>query len=244
MTKVCSRESSMRTAPRARAREAPAMISKLRHSVRWPKPPPTNGFTTRIADGLILQALGEREVHVVRHLRHRLQREAAALGVVLGERRVGLHLRVRDLGVVEARLAHEVRGGEARLGVAEGRARPRARCCAPCRRAAACRPRARPSARSRPAAAGIRPRSARARRARSPRPRPRPPRPARPSSARARARADIRCARSAGCRRDAQSAPVSTARTPGSARARLVSMRRSRRAHADCAGSLRTSAEN
>ena len=65
------------------------------------------------------EAARERQVHVVGHLRHRMQRQPVALGVVLGERRVGLHHRVRDLGVVEALLAHEVRGREAGVDVAE-----------------------------------------------------------------------------------------------------------------------------
>jgi hypothetical protein len=65
------------------------------------------------------QAFGQREVHVVRHLAHRLDGELVALGVVLGERRVGLELRVRHLGVVKPRFAHQVCRGEAALHVAE-----------------------------------------------------------------------------------------------------------------------------
>ena len=65
------------------------------------------------------EAAGERQMHVVGHLRHRMERQPVALGVVLGERRVGLHHRVRDLGIVEALLAHEVRGVEAGVDIAE-----------------------------------------------------------------------------------------------------------------------------
>ena len=65
------------------------------------------------------QAAGERQMHVIGNLRHRMERQPVALGVVVGERGVGLHHRVRDLGVVELLLAHEVRGREAGVDVAE-----------------------------------------------------------------------------------------------------------------------------
>ena len=48
-----------------------------------------------------------------------MQRQAVALGVVIGERRIGLHHRVRDLGVMEPLLAHEVGGGKTRNDIAE-----------------------------------------------------------------------------------------------------------------------------
>ena len=67
-----------------------------------------------------LQAAGERQVHVVGHLRDRVEREPAALGVPVGHRRVRLHHRVVDLRVVERVLAHEVRLREPAVHVAEG----------------------------------------------------------------------------------------------------------------------------
>ena len=48
--KVSSRVSMMRTAPPARRASSAAISSTLRHSVRQPKPPPTNGLITRILD--------------------------------------------------------------------------------------------------------------------------------------------------------------------------------------------------
>jgi hypothetical protein len=65
------------------------------------------------------EAFRQRKVHVVRHLAHRLDGQAVALGVVLGERRVRLELRMRDLGVVKACFAHEIRGRETALHIAE-----------------------------------------------------------------------------------------------------------------------------
>ena len=65
------------------------------------------------------EAARQRQVHVVGHLRHRVQRQPAALGVPLGERGVGLHHRVRDFRVVEALLAHEVGRAEPGIRVAE-----------------------------------------------------------------------------------------------------------------------------
>ncbi len=65
------------------------------------------------------EALRERQVQVVGHLRRRLAGEAAALGLPGRERSVELDLAVRDLGVVEGLLAHQVRGREARVDVAE-----------------------------------------------------------------------------------------------------------------------------
>ena len=47
--KVSSRDSSSFTVPPAARASSAAMISKLSVSVRWPKPPPTKGLTTRIA---------------------------------------------------------------------------------------------------------------------------------------------------------------------------------------------------
>jgi hypothetical protein len=44
------RFSMMRTAPPALRASSAAISSTLRHSVRQPNPPPTNGFTTRIFD--------------------------------------------------------------------------------------------------------------------------------------------------------------------------------------------------
>ena len=61
----------------------------------------------------------EREMHVIRHLRHRVQREPSAFGIVLGKRGVGLHHRLVDLGVVITRLAHEVGASKPAVHVAE-----------------------------------------------------------------------------------------------------------------------------
>ena len=48
--KVSSRVSMMRTAPPALRASSAAISSTLSVSVRQPKPPPTNGLTTRMRD--------------------------------------------------------------------------------------------------------------------------------------------------------------------------------------------------
>ena len=65
------------------------------------------------------ETTGERQVHVIRHLRHRLHRETPALGVVLRERGIGLHHRLVDFGIVIARLAHDIGACHCAIDVAE-----------------------------------------------------------------------------------------------------------------------------
>ncbi len=66
------------------------------------------------------ETAGERQVDVERHLRHRVQRQPAALGVPLGQRGVRFHHRVRHFGVVERLLPDQIGSGEAGVDVAEG----------------------------------------------------------------------------------------------------------------------------
>jgi hypothetical protein len=68
---------------------------------------------------LHLQAARQRQMHVIGHLRHRPQGQMAALRVIGGEGRVGLHHRVMDLGALVIVLAHQVGRGETRGGIAE-----------------------------------------------------------------------------------------------------------------------------
>jgi hypothetical protein len=65
------------------------------------------------------QRLRQRQVQVVGHLGHRVHGQRLALRVPLRQRRVELHLAVRDLGAVVFALEHQVGGGEAGLDVAE-----------------------------------------------------------------------------------------------------------------------------
>ena len=65
------------------------------------------------------EALGKREMQVVRHLRHRMRGQAILLRLVFGDRGIELDLPVRDLGVVKRLLADKVRGGESRVDIAE-----------------------------------------------------------------------------------------------------------------------------
>ncbi len=71
------------------------------------------------ARGVHAQALRDREVQVVGNLRHGMHGEAVVLRLVHAHRRVELDLAVRDLGVMERLLVHEVRAGEAAVHVAE-----------------------------------------------------------------------------------------------------------------------------
>ena len=68
---------------------------------------------------LHVEDLGEHQVHVVGHLGAGVDRHAVALGVVVGERGVHLHLVLADLGAIVGALAHEVGLREAFRGVAE-----------------------------------------------------------------------------------------------------------------------------
>ncbi len=65
------------------------------------------------------EALRDGEMQVVRHLRHGVRREAILLGLVLHDGGIALDLAVRDLGVVEGLLAHEIGRGETAVDVAE-----------------------------------------------------------------------------------------------------------------------------
>ena len=73
------------------------------------------------ADARLLhpQAAREHEVNVVGHLGARVHGEAAALGVVVREGRVHLHLGLADLRAAVGLLPHEVRPGEGRIHVPE-----------------------------------------------------------------------------------------------------------------------------
>ena len=68
---------------------------------------------------LHLQGLGQHEVHVIGHLGRGADRDAPALGVVIGEDGVGLALHLADLGTIVGLLAHQVGGLEAAIDVAE-----------------------------------------------------------------------------------------------------------------------------
>ncbi len=61
------------------------------------------------------QALGDRQVQVVRHLRHRVNRQALRLGLETRHRRVQFDLPMRDLGVVEASARASGRQRQSRL---------------------------------------------------------------------------------------------------------------------------------
>ena len=109
----------MRTAPPARRASRAAISSTLRHSVRQPKPPPTNGLMTRILRHVHVEDLGQHQVHVVGHLGGGMHGHAVAHRVVLGDGGVHLHLVLAHLGAVVGRLAHQVGRGEARRHVAQ-----------------------------------------------------------------------------------------------------------------------------
>ena len=66
-----------------------------------------------------VEDLRQHQVHVVRHLRRGMHRHAVALGVVVGDRGVHLHLVLADLGAVVGALAHEVGLREALRHAAE-----------------------------------------------------------------------------------------------------------------------------
>ena len=68
---------------------------------------------------LHLHAARQRQVHIVGYLGHRPQGQVATLGIPGGERRVGLHHGVMDLGALVVVLAHQVGRREAGRGVAE-----------------------------------------------------------------------------------------------------------------------------
>ena len=55
-----------------------------------------------------VEDLRQHQVDVVRHLRRGMHRHAIALGVVVGDRRVHLHLVLADLGAVVGALAHQI----------------------------------------------------------------------------------------------------------------------------------------
>ena len=65
------------------------------------------------------QALGQDQMHVVGHLRHRVQGQTPTLGVPTGQRNVGLHHGVGDFGVVETLFQHQVGGGKTAWHIAE-----------------------------------------------------------------------------------------------------------------------------
>ena len=63
--------------------------------------------------------LRQHQVHVIRHLRRGMHGDAVALGVVVGDRRVHLHLVLAHFGAVIGALAHQIGGSEGRFDVAE-----------------------------------------------------------------------------------------------------------------------------
>ena len=73
------------------------------------------------ADARLLhpQAAREHEVDVVGHLGARVHGQAAALGVVVREGRVHLHLGLADLRAAVGLLPHEIRAGKGRVHVPE-----------------------------------------------------------------------------------------------------------------------------
>jgi hypothetical protein len=74
-----------------------------------------------------VEDLGQHQVHVVGHLGGGVHGEAVAHGVVLGERRVHLHLVLADLGAVVGGLAHEIGLGEAAATSPSSKATSRSR---------------------------------------------------------------------------------------------------------------------
>ncbi len=66
-----------------------------------------------------VEDLRQHQVHVVRHLGRGVHRHAVALGVVVGDRGVHLHLVLADLGAVVGAVAHEVGLREAVRDAAE-----------------------------------------------------------------------------------------------------------------------------
>ena len=63
--------------------------------------------------------LRQHQVHVIRHLRRGMHGDAVAHRVVVGDRRVHLHLVLADLGAIVGALAHQIGAGKGRLDVAE-----------------------------------------------------------------------------------------------------------------------------
>ena len=77
------------------------------------------GFDDADARAVHAQHPRQRQVQVVRHLGHRVRRQAVALGLVGGHRGIELDLAVRHLGIGGAALQHQVGRREAAVDVAE-----------------------------------------------------------------------------------------------------------------------------
>ena len=75
------------------------------------------GFDDADLRSIEVHALRQNQVHVVRHLRHRVQRQAATFAVPTGQRGVGLHHGVRHFGVMKTLLQHQIRCGEATFDI-------------------------------------------------------------------------------------------------------------------------------
>ena len=130
--KLSSRDCSRRTVPPAARASAAAISSNVSGSTRWPKPPPTKGLIDADLRAVDAEAVGQRQVQVVRHLRHRLRRQALALG--LPARRAprsarSARARPRRSGR-PARAPGRPRRSPPRRRRTPGR--PRARCCPAC----------------------------------------------------------------------------------------------------------------
>ena len=81
--------------------------------------PAHKGFDDANVGRIHLQATGQGEMHVVGNLGDRVQRQVAALRVKGGQRRIGLHHGVMDLGAVVVVLSNQVGSGKAGGRIAE-----------------------------------------------------------------------------------------------------------------------------
>ena len=66
-----------------------------------------------------VEDLRQHQVHVIRHLRRSMHGDAVAHRVVVGDRRVHLHLVLADLGAIIGALAHQVGAGKGGRDVAQ-----------------------------------------------------------------------------------------------------------------------------